>query len=91
MESGREWYSRILFGIMNLIALTVAIVLPVGHADRNSFLHSYPLIAILPSTIIFAGIPIVSAVFSIHWLRRRASERRTLASDTPAALPGTLG
>lgn len=91
MESGRQWYGRILFGIMNLVALTVAIVLPVGHASQNSLLHSYPLVAILPSTIIFGCIPIVSAVFTIRWFRRRARERRTLASDTPATLPGEAG
>jgi len=92
MESGRQWYGRILVGIANLVALSVAIALPIGYASQDpAKLGQFyvPLAAVLPMTIICATIPILTAVFSIRWLRRRARERRAVASDTPVLLPKT--
>ena len=89
MESGRQLYGRILVGLMNLIALAAAIELPVGYASQNPAAGKYfiPLAAVLPLTIVFASIPILTTVFSIRWLRRRARERRALAPETPLLLP----
>jgi len=92
MESGRQWYGRILVGIASLVALSVAIALPIGYASQDpAKLGQFyvPLAAVLPMTIICATIPILTAVFSIRWLRRRARERRAVASDTPVLLAKT--
>jgi hypothetical protein len=89
MESGRQWYGRVLVGIANLAALSAAIALPIGYASQDPAKVGQfyiPLAAVLPTTIICASIPILTAVFSIRRLRRRARERRTTASDTPTLL-----
>ena len=87
MESGRQWYGRVLAGIGSLASLAVAIVLPIHYASQDPHLWLYiPLAAWLPTTIIFASIPIITAVLSVRWLRRRARERRAAASDNPMLL-----
>lgn len=93
MESGRQWYGRVLVGIVNLVALLVAIILPVSYANQNRTApgpYTIPLAAVLPTTIVCASIPILTAIFSIRWLRRRARERRALASDTPVLTQETF-
>ena len=91
MENGRQWYGRILVGIANLASLSVAIVLPIHYASQGypQGPFSIPLAAVLPTTIICAIIPILTSVFSIRWLMRRARERRAVAYDTSTPSPTT--
>jgi len=93
MEGGRQLYGRILFGIVNLVAVTVAIILPVAYARQAPAevgQYYIPLAAVLPTTIICASVPMLTAVFSIRWLTRRARKRRALASNTAVSPPETL-
>jgi len=93
VESGRQLYVRILVGIVSLAALAAAIMLPVGYASQNRAQDGpffMPLAAFLPSTIICASVPVITAGLSIRWLRRRARERRSVTPDTPVLPPQTL-
>jgi hypothetical protein len=93
MEGGRQLYGRILFGIVNLVALTVAIILPIAYGRQDSSQvgqYYIPIAAVLPTTIICASVPVLTAVFCIRWLTRRAKKRRAPASDTPVSPPEIL-
>lgn len=75
--------------VVNIIALVIAIVFPVGFATQGTpaeagQLNYIPLGEMLATTIVCASVPILTAVFLFRRLKRRTRQRRSLASGAPA-------
>lgn len=90
---GGAWITGIVAGSANFIALWLVIAFIAVYVTQNNPGEAeghVPLWAVLIVAILCGSVPVLTVVFSVRRLMRRARERRALSSATPVLLPETL-